>query len=58
MSWTYPEKPVLKSVASGNKFENHIRIALLDDLRPAYLTICGNPINFYDQKNQLNKIKL
>jgi hypothetical protein len=31
----HPEKPVLKSVASGNKFENHIRIALLDELRPA-----------------------
>ncbi|HEX8022836.1 DUF5655 domain-containing protein [Mucilaginibacter sp.] len=31
----HPEKPVLKSVASINKFENHIRIALLDDLRPA-----------------------
>ena len=31
----HPEKPVLKSVTSGNKFENHIRIALLDDLRPA-----------------------
>jgi hypothetical protein len=31
---SHPEKPVLKSVASGNKFENHIRIALLDDLRP------------------------
>lgn len=30
----HPEKPVLKSVASGNKFENYIRIALLDDLRP------------------------
>jgi len=30
----HPEKSVLKSVASGNKFENHIRIALLDDLRP------------------------
>jgi len=30
----HPEKPVLKSVASGNKFENHIRIALPDDLRP------------------------
>jgi len=26
---------VLKSVASINKFENHIRIGLLDDLRPA-----------------------
>jgi len=31
----HPEKPVLKSVAIGNKFENHIRIATLDDLRPA-----------------------
>lgn len=31
----HPEKPVLKSIAVGNKFENHIRIALLDDLRPA-----------------------
>jgi hypothetical protein len=31
----HPERPVIKSIASGNKFENHIRIALLDDLRPA-----------------------
>jgi hypothetical protein len=31
----HPEKPVVKSVAVGNKFENHIRISLLDDLRPA-----------------------
>lgn len=30
----HPEKPVVKSVAWGNKFENHIRIAQLDDLRP------------------------
>jgi hypothetical protein len=34
----HPEKPVLKSVALGNKFENHIRIALLNDLRPALFT--------------------
>jgi hypothetical protein len=34
-SVAHPEKPILKSIASGNKFENHIRIALLDDLRPA-----------------------
>jgi hypothetical protein len=34
-SVAHPEKPVLKSIASGNKFENHIRIGLLDDLRPA-----------------------
>lgn len=31
----HPEKPVSKSVAVGKKFENHIRIAQLDDLRPA-----------------------
>ena len=31
----HPEKPVIKSVAVGTKFENHIRISLLDDLRPA-----------------------
>lgn len=34
----HPGKPVLKSVAAGNKFENHIRIALLDDLRPVLFT--------------------
>jgi len=31
----HPERPVIKSTALGNKFENHIRISLLDDLRPA-----------------------
>jgi len=31
----HPEKPVVKSVAWGNKFENHIRVSHLDDLRPA-----------------------
>jgi hypothetical protein len=30
----HPEKPVIKSVATGNKFENHIRISQLDDIRP------------------------
>lgn len=34
----HPEKPVLKSIAAGRKFENHIRISLLDDLRPALFT--------------------
>lgn len=34
--FAHPEKPVLKSVSVGNKFENHIRIATLDDLRPAF----------------------
>lgn len=34
----HPEKPVLKSEALGNKFENHIRIALLDDLKPTLFT--------------------
>lgn len=32
----HPEKPVLKSVSVGSKFENHIRIATLEDLRPAF----------------------
>src|ERR1700712_4186984 len=31
----HPEKPVYKSTAAGKKFENHIHISLLDDLRPA-----------------------
>ena len=31
----HPEKPIVQSKAWGNKFENHVRIALLDDLRPA-----------------------
>jgi hypothetical protein len=31
----HPEKPVIKSVAAGKKFENHIRIAILEDIRPA-----------------------
>lgn len=30
----HPEKPVIKSTASAKKFENHIRISMLDDLRP------------------------
>ncbi|QEC77814.1 DUF5655 domain-containing protein [Mucilaginibacter ginsenosidivorax] len=34
----HTEKPVLKSVAVGNKFENHIRIALLDELHPKLFT--------------------
>jgi hypothetical protein len=29
------EKPVLKSIACGKKFENHIRISRLEDLHPA-----------------------
>jgi hypothetical protein len=31
----HPEKPVIKSITSANKFENHIRVSQLDDLRPA-----------------------
>jgi hypothetical protein len=34
----HPEKPVIKSVLWGKKYENHIRIALLDDLRPDIFT--------------------
>lgn len=30
----HPEKPVIKSVATGRKFANHIRLTTLDDLRP------------------------
>lgn len=30
----HPEKSVVKSVAAGKKFANHIRVATLDDLRP------------------------
>jgi hypothetical protein len=30
----HAEKPVIKSVASGKKFENHIRISTLDELKP------------------------
>jgi len=31
----HTKNPVIKSIAAGKKFENHIRIALLDDLQPA-----------------------
>ncbi len=31
----HPEKPISKSIKLGNKYQNHIRIAQLDDLRPA-----------------------
>jgi len=30
----HKDKPVLKSVAVGNKFENHIRLTMLDELKP------------------------
>ena len=30
----HQEKPVIKSIASGKKFENHIRVSSLDDLQP------------------------
>jgi len=30
----HPEKPVVKSAAVGKKFENHIRIAHADQVRP------------------------
>lgn len=28
-----PEKPVIKSITSGKKFENHIRVSSADDIR-------------------------
>jgi hypothetical protein len=30
----HKEKPVLKSMAVGNKFQNHIRLTTLDELKP------------------------
>ena len=30
----HPERPIVKSTAWGKKFENHIRIADLDELKP------------------------
>ncbi|MGN7988762.1 DUF5655 domain-containing protein [Pedobacter sp. 22226] len=30
----HTEKPVVKSIASGKKFENHIRISSADEVRP------------------------
>ena len=30
----HAEKPVVKSVAVGNKFENHIRLSFMDQLKP------------------------
>lgn len=30
----HPEKPVTKSIPSGKKFENHIRLSALDELKP------------------------
>jgi hypothetical protein len=34
----HTDKPVIKSVAVGNKFANHIRLSLLDELRPGIFT--------------------
>ena len=34
----HPEKPVTKSTAWGKKFENHIRVSTLDDVRPGLFT--------------------
>lgn len=34
-SASHTEKPVMKSVAAGRKYANHIRIASLHELRPA-----------------------
>jgi hypothetical protein len=31
----HPEKPVVKSIPAGKKFANHIRVASLDDIKPA-----------------------
>lgn len=33
----HTEKPVIKSIAAGKKFENHIRLMTLDELKPGIL---------------------
>lgn len=33
----HPEKPVIKSIASGKKFEGHIRMDSLNNIRPVCL---------------------
>jgi hypothetical protein len=43
----HPEKPISKSVASGRKFENHIRISQLDDLRPALFAYLRASYNMF-----------
>jgi hypothetical protein len=35
----HTDKPVVKSVAVGNKFENHIPLSLLDDCAGGYLPL-------------------
>lgn len=35
----HPQKPVRTSIAAGNKFENHIRISLLDELHSSIFTL-------------------
>ncbi len=30
----HKEKPVIKSVAEGKKYKNHIRLTTLDELKP------------------------
>jgi len=42
---TYPEKPVIKSVAAGKKFANHIRIDSLDDIRPGLFVYIRDSYN-------------
>ncbi|MGZ3872397.1 MAG: DUF5655 domain-containing protein [Mucilaginibacter sp.] len=34
----YPEKLVIKSMGAAGKFENHIRLSVLDDLQPKLFT--------------------
>jgi len=40
------ENPVIKSVAAGKKFENHIRISTVDELSPGIFTYLGESYQF------------
>jgi len=38
----HKEKPVIKSVSAGKKYENHIRLTSLTNLNREYLSTCAN----------------
>lgn len=48
----HSEKPVIRSTASGNKFENHIRIETVDDIRPALFVYIRESYELMRNKRQ------
>lgn len=48
----HPEKPVIRSTASGNKFENHIRIETVNDIRPALFVYIRESYELMRNKRQ------